>query len=484
MSMTVAQIFALNPSTTILDGNLIYMVESPYTPGTDTAILGSDLKSLFLSSSAIVMPAQGGTGVNNGTSLITVGGNFTMSGAFSFAGILTGNAAITFPTSGTLATTSQIPSVTPSALTEVNDTNVTLTLGGAPSTALLQAVSLTLGWSGLLGLSRGGTNANLSATGGASQVLRQSTTGAAITVSQLAASDLSNGATGTGLLVLQTSPTLITPTLGVAIATSIRLPTSSGGILDTNGNPVLQVQAIASSVNFFSMNNNATGSFPTISSVGSDSNIAFGITSKGTGSIMLNGNSNGQALAIFTGGTSLVNQLTFNASSTFLPVSIAATGTDTNIYLNLLSKGNAGVNIQGVTDGSGALAGVVGQIVQSVIASGAAVSLTTNVVANITSISLTAGDWDVWGNISFIPGGATLGPTDGWINTVSATVPNSSLYAGDQITVVAPTAARGYCVPGQHFTLMSTTTLFLSCVASFSVAAQTVCGGIYARRRR
>ena len=44
--------------------------------------------------------------------------------------------------------------VTPSSLTRVNDTNVTLTLGGTPSTALLQAVSLTLGWTGTLADSR------------------------------------------------------------------------------------------------------------------------------------------------------------------------------------------------------------------------------------------------------------------------------------------------------------------------------------------
>jgi hypothetical protein len=40
--------------------------------------------------------------------------------------------------------------VTPAALTRNNDTNVTLTLGGTPNTSLLQAVSLTLGWSGTL----------------------------------------------------------------------------------------------------------------------------------------------------------------------------------------------------------------------------------------------------------------------------------------------------------------------------------------------
>lgn len=45
----------------------------------------------------------------------------------------------------------------PAALTKVDDTNVTLTLGGSASTALLNAASLTLGWTGQLATSRGGT---------------------------------------------------------------------------------------------------------------------------------------------------------------------------------------------------------------------------------------------------------------------------------------------------------------------------------------
>jgi hypothetical protein len=40
--------------------------------------------------------------------------------------------------------------ITPAALTKVDDTNVTLTLGGTPATALLQAASITAGWSGTL----------------------------------------------------------------------------------------------------------------------------------------------------------------------------------------------------------------------------------------------------------------------------------------------------------------------------------------------
>ncbi len=51
-------------------------------------------------------------------------------------------------------------------LTRVNDTNVTVTLGGDHATALVNAASLTMGWSGQLGLTRGGTNASLTPING------------------------------------------------------------------------------------------------------------------------------------------------------------------------------------------------------------------------------------------------------------------------------------------------------------------------------
>lgn len=46
------------------------------------------------------------------------------------------------------------------ALSRVNDTNVTLTLGGMPTTSLLSATSLTLGWAGVLDITRGGSNSS------------------------------------------------------------------------------------------------------------------------------------------------------------------------------------------------------------------------------------------------------------------------------------------------------------------------------------
>jgi hypothetical protein len=63
-----------------------------------------------------------------------------------------------------------IPVITPAALTKTDDTNVTISLGGTPATALLQGVSLTMGWNGVLSISRGGTG--LGSLGTANQLLR------------------------------------------------------------------------------------------------------------------------------------------------------------------------------------------------------------------------------------------------------------------------------------------------------------------------
>jgi len=49
----------------------------------------------------------------------------------------------------------------------------------------------------------------------------------------------------------------------------------------------------------------------------------------------------------------------------------------------------------GTTTNDNAAAGQVGEYVSSTITGGASVALTPGVATNITSISLTAGDWDV-----------------------------------------------------------------------------------------
>lgn len=84
-------------------------------------------------------------------------------------------------------------------------TNADLSATGGTSQVLKQVTTgaaVTVGQlaqsdiSGILGVANGGTGATLAATGGTSQVLKQASTGAVITVGTLACSDLSNGATG------------------------------------------------------------------------------------------------------------------------------------------------------------------------------------------------------------------------------------------------------------------------------------------------
>jgi hypothetical protein len=53
---------------------------------------------------SVVGPTYGGTGVNNGSKTITLGGNFTHSGAHTLTLTTTANTSITLPTTGTVAT--------------------------------------------------------------------------------------------------------------------------------------------------------------------------------------------------------------------------------------------------------------------------------------------------------------------------------------------------------------------------------------------
>ena len=206
MSKNIQQVFTDNPIVTNQPTDLMYFGRSPYGIGDDAAMQFSSFSSQFgapytaaaltevddtnvtltlggspstalLQATSItagwtgtLSGARGGSGVNNGINTATYAGNlnfassFTTSGAFAVTQTYTGITNVTFPTSGTLATTSQLP--TPAALTKVDDTNVTLTLGGTPTTALLQATSITAGWTGQLSLTRGGTNASLTASNG------------------------------------------------------------------------------------------------------------------------------------------------------------------------------------------------------------------------------------------------------------------------------------------------------------------------------
>ena len=130
------------------------------------------------------------------------------------------------------------------ALSKTDDTNVTLTLGGSPTTALVNAASLTLGWTGQLGISRGGTNTSTApsaygvvygnsggtaytslANGTTGQVLSATTSGAPVWSSTYAGTVTSVSFTG-GIITVATATT--TPAFTVA-GTSGGIPYFSSG---------------------------------------------------------------------------------------------------------------------------------------------------------------------------------------------------------------------------------------------------------------
>jgi hypothetical protein len=88
------------------------------------------------------------------------------------------------------------------ALTRTNDTNVTLTLGGSPTTALLNATSITAGWSGQLAVSRGGTGQSSYTNG---QLLIGNTTGNTLVVGTITAGAGISVTNGAGTITIATS---------------------------------------------------------------------------------------------------------------------------------------------------------------------------------------------------------------------------------------------------------------------------------------
>ena len=128
----------------------------------------------------------------------------------------------------------------------------------------------------------------------------------------------------------------------------------SSMVFNTAGGSQLRINDTTStSVNYWNLFGAATGKTPTLGVDGSDTNIPYALTTKGSSSALFYTNGFNSLQAVVNHTASVVNYLTFTGSVAqgaplygVGPV-VSVAGSDTNINLNLTGKGTGGVAIQG-----------------------------------------------------------------------------------------------------------------------------------------
>ena len=140
----------------------------------------------------------------------------------------------------------------------------------------------------------------------------------------------------------------------------------------------------------------------------------------------------------------------------------------------------------GTATNDNASTGNLGEFVTSSVTCTTATGLTSGTSANVTSISLTAGDWDVWGVGGIDPAGSTTTTkSQVGINTTSATLPAagasgyvvwSGSVAGTNLNLLTPGPVR--------VSLASAGSVYLVVQGTFTASTAGPCGAISARRVR
>lgn len=195
--------------------------------------------------------------------------------------------------------------------------------------------------------------------------------------------------------------------------------------------------------------------------------------------------------------TSAANYLMVDAANTGAAPKLSAVGTDTNVAMTITGQGNGGVQIHGQTAGVAVPASFVGEVICAQVTNGGSptgcatnsntpISLTTATAANVTSITLTAGDWDIWGNIAFIAAGSTLTSSNQCgFSTTSAALPTPPNSGGYALAYPQSTAGSSNILPCGTMPLhvSSSTTVYLVGSSVFSASTMTAYGYIGARRR-
>jgi hypothetical protein len=171
---------------------------------------------------------------------------------------------------------------------------------------------------------------------------------------------------------------------------------------------------------------------------------------------------------------------------------IVQSGATVKVAVSDLTAGRAvstgqltAAGVKGISTNTNASAGNVGEYISSTVAYNA-VNLTTATSANVTSISLTAGDWDVVGSCLVDgPGTTVLNYMIAGFSSTSATLPVYQYYTAAYFQGGAtPFSIVNIFAnpPSFRFSLSATTTIYLVVNAGFSVNTLTAGGYMAARR--
>lgn len=231
--------------------------------------------------------------------------------------------------------------------------------------------------------------------------------------------------------------------------------------------------------------------------LGTNGTTSSWVAAGGAGTVTTTGSPATGNLTKFSGSTSIVNgdlsgDVTTSGALATTVAKIAGTAvsgtTGSSSVVFSTAPTISQPNLVGTTTNNNAAAGSVGQFVSANVALGSAIGLTTATPTDITSISLTAGDWDVSGSVDMTPGGSAItGQLIGWISTTSATLPALPNNGGetrlDNINN-SPSAIFGIPVGPMRVSIATTTTVYLSCYNSFSGGTMGAYGFIQARRVR
>lgn len=143
-------------------------------------------------------------------------------------------------------------------------------------------------------------------------------------------------------------------------------------------------------------------------------------------------------------------------------------------------------NLRGTTTNDNAAAGMVGEMISATVLVGAAVALTSGATVNISSITLTPGDWDVNAIGATTPAATTVVSLFGvGISTTSATLPALPSTGYSQLHGSSVTQPFYFLNTGVvRVSIASPTTVFLVGISNFTTSTNAMYGQIRARRVR